>query len=108
MTGFDPTIYPELRQLCGAYLNADATDDYGSIARALAAYRAETGAAHRRAALAELVRLRGTTPSHAAFAHALEALGCEVAFTAPADAHALAEAMLDMLAQERGSDAARD
>jgi hypothetical protein len=93
-----PTFtYGELRQLFGAYLNADFPAEYGSVAAAIAAYRRDTGAAHRRAALLELVRLRGTTPSHAAFAEALTGLGCEVAFAEPAAAHALAEALIDAL-----------
>ena len=86
-----PSTYGELRQLFGAYLNADYPADYGSVAAAIAAYRRETGAAHRRAALVELVRLRATTSTHAAFADALAGLGCEVAFPEPAAAHALGE-----------------
>jgi hypothetical protein len=98
----DRTDYPELRQLCGAYLNADVAADYGSVEAALAAYRRETGPAHRRVALTELARLRGTTSSHAALAQAWEALGCELAFTTPDDAHALADRVLDVLREERG------
>jgi hypothetical protein len=89
--------YPELRQLFGAYLNADFPAEYGSVARAIAAYRRESSDAHRRAALLELMRLRATAPSHEAFAAALTALGCEVAFAEPAAAHALAEQLVDAL-----------
>jgi hypothetical protein len=91
------TTYGELRQLFGAYLNADFAAAYGSVAAALAAYRRETGAPHRRAALMELVRLRATTSTHAAFADALTGLGCEVAFADPAAAHALAEQLVEAL-----------
>jgi hypothetical protein len=93
----DRTVYPELRQLFGAYLNADLAADYGSVAAALAAYRRETGPVHRAAALHELVRLRATTSSHAAFADALTALGCELPFEEPADAHRLGEQLVDVL-----------
>jgi hypothetical protein len=98
--------YPELRQLFGAYLNADFADDYGTVAAALAAYLAETGAGHRRAAMIELVRLRATTSSHADFAAALGDLGCAVAFERPADAHALAERLVEALREldERGGE----
>ncbi len=96
--------YPELRQLFGAYLNADLPDAYGSVPAAIRAYCRETGSEHRRAALRELVRLRATTSSHADFGAALESLGCEVAFRQPAEAHALAEALVEALreAEERG------
>jgi hypothetical protein len=93
----EPTTYGELRQLFGAYLNADFPAEYGSVSAAVAAYRRETGAAHRRAALLELVRLRASTSSHAAFADALTSLGCEVAFADPAAAHALAEQLVEAL-----------
>jgi hypothetical protein len=92
-----PPTYNELRQLFGAYLNADFPAEYGSVAAAIAAYRRETGAAHRRTALLELVRLRATTSTHAAFADALAGLGCEVAFPEPAAAHALGEQLVDAL-----------
>jgi hypothetical protein len=91
---------PELRQLFGAYLNADVAAEYGSVPAAIAAYARETSAEHRRAALLELVRLRATTSSHAAFAQALIDLGCEVAFADPAAAHALAEQLVDALREE--------
>ncbi len=45
-------VYPELRQLFGAYLNADFATQYGSAEKALAAYRHETGPGHRAAGLA--------------------------------------------------------
>jgi hypothetical protein len=92
--------YPELRQLFGAYLNADEVTGPADTARALAAYRRDTGGAHRHAALLELVRLRGTTSSHAAFADALARLGCDLAFDEPAHAHALAEKIAAVLSDE--------
>jgi hypothetical protein len=92
--------YTELRQLFGAYLNADFVAEYGSLPAAIAAYGRETSAEHRKGALVELVRLRATTSSHATFADALTALGCEVAFSEPAAAHALAEQLVEAL---RGS-----
>ncbi len=96
--------YLELRQLFGAYLNAEFPAEYGSVAGAIAAYRRETGTDHRRAALRELVRLRATTSTHAAFADALADLGCEVAFADPSAAHELAEQLVDALREtdERG------
>jgi transcriptional regulatory protein LevR len=97
MTAFEPPAYAELRQLFGAYLNADVADDYGSVGAAIDAYRRETGAAHRHAALVELVHLRATTSSHAAFADALTGLGCEIAFDHPMDAHRLAETLVEAL-----------
>ncbi len=108
----DRPSYPELRQLFGAYLNAEFAATYGSVASAIVAYRNETGPAHRRAALRELMRLRGTSSTHAAFAQALTDLGCEVAFARPDDAHALADRLVDALreesAPERGSAARGD
>jgi hypothetical protein len=92
--------FPELRQLFGAYLNADFPLEYGTVAAAIAAYRRETNADHRKAALLELVRLRATTPPAAAFAEALTALGCEVAFAEPAAAHRLAEQLVEALREE--------
>ncbi len=96
--------YPELCQLFGAYFNLDIAATYGSVGGAIAAYCNETGAPHRRAALMELVRLRATTSTHAAFAEALANLGCEVAFAAPVDAHALADRFVEALrdVEERG------
>ena len=92
--------YPELRQLFGAYLNADFPATYGTVEAALDAYRRETGAGHRRAALAELVRLRATTSSHAAFADTLTGLGCEIAFARPVEANALGVLVVDALRDE--------
>jgi len=89
--------YPELRQLFGAYLNADMRAEFGSVGAAIDAYRCETSSAHRRAALGELVRLRATTSSHQAFADALTGLGCEVAFADPAAAHELAGQLVEAL-----------
>ena len=57
MISVDTPVYPELRQLFGAYLNAEFASQYGTVANALAAYRAETGPGHRAAARAELDRL---------------------------------------------------
>ena len=77
MTRVDTHIYPELRQLCGAYLNAEFTSRYGTVARALGAYRAETGAGHRSAARAELDRLTAAPGAAMRLHDDLIALGCE-------------------------------
>jgi hypothetical protein len=81
MTRVDTHTYPELRQLFGAYLNAEFEPRHGSVAGALAAYRAETGAGHRAAARAELDRLTAAPGAvmrlHGDFAE----LGCEVALS---------------------------
>ena len=96
--------YPELRQLFGAYFNVDFAATYGSVGGAIGAYRNETSAMHRRAALMELVRLRATTSTHAAFAEALSDLGCEVAFATPVEAHVLADRFVEAMreVEERG------
>jgi hypothetical protein len=71
MTAVDTHRYPELRQLFGAYLNADFAGAYDSVAQALAAYRRETGSGHRAAARAELDRLTAE-PGAASVRRALE------------------------------------
>ncbi len=77
--------YPELRQLFGAYLNADFVDASGSVRSALATYRADTSAAHRDAAVAEIDRLIAATPP-LQIAEAVTALGAEVAVATAGDA----------------------
>ena len=77
MTRVDTHAYPELRQLCGVYLNAECSARYGSIAGALAAYRAETGVGHRAAARAELDRITATPGAALRLHEDLAALGCE-------------------------------
>jgi CdiI immunity protein len=83
-------VYPELRQLFGAYLNADFTAQYGSVANALTAYRHETGAGHRAAALVELDRLTAAPGAAIRLAADLTGLGCEVALATPGEAWSLA------------------
>lgn len=90
MTAVDTRSYPELRQLFGAYLNADFVRDYGSTAEALAAYRRETGPGHRAGARAELDRLTAEPGAAIRLAADLTALGCEVHVATPGEAWALA------------------
>jgi hypothetical protein len=90
MTSVDSRAYPELRQLFGAYLNADFAAAYGSVASALAAYGRETGAVHRAAARAELDRLTAAPGAAIRLAADLEALGCEVNLASAGQAWALA------------------
>jgi hypothetical protein len=78
MMSVDAHHYPELRQLFGAYLNADFATAYGSVAAALAAYCRETGAAHRGAARSEIERLLAAPGAATGLADAFAALGCEV------------------------------
>ena len=78
MTVVETQPYPELRQLFGAYLNADVAREYGSVAAALEAYRRETGPAHRTAALAELDRLTAAPGAAIRLHEEFAALGCEV------------------------------
>jgi hypothetical protein len=78
MTAMETHVFPELRQLFGAYLNADFGTQYGTVARALAAYRAETGPGHRAAARAELDRLTAEPGAVIRLHDRLTALGCEV------------------------------
>lgn len=82
--------YPELRQLFGAYLNADFAASYGSVAEALAAYRRETGPAHRDGARGELDRLTAAPGAAIRLGDDLAALGCEVDLATPGAAWALA------------------
>ena len=93
MTRVDTHVYPELRQLCGVYLNAEFGARYGTVARALAAYRAETGAGHRAAARAELDRLTSAPGAVLKLHEDLNALGCEVALATAGDAWGLAALM---------------
>lgn len=83
-------VYPELRQLFGAYLNAEFAAEYGTVAAALAAYRRETGPGHRAAARAELDRLTAAPGSAIRLAGDLAALGCEVNLASAGEAWALA------------------
>jgi hypothetical protein len=83
-------VYPELRQLFGAYLNADFAAHYGSVANALTAYRLETGPGHRAAALAELDRLTAAPGAAIRLAADLTELGCEVALATAGEAWGLA------------------
>jgi hypothetical protein len=78
MTYVDTLVYPELRQLFGAYLNAEFAARYGSVARALGAYGAETGRGHRSAARAELDRITAEPGAVMQLHRRFEALGCEV------------------------------
>jgi phosphomannomutase len=93
MTAVDTRTYPELRQLFGAYLNADFATSYGTVAEALAAYRRETGPGHRSAARAELDRLTAETGAATRLAAGLTALGCEVRLATPGEAWGLAAAI---------------
>jgi len=79
MIHVNTAVYPELRQLFGAYLNAEFAAEYGSVAAALAAYRRETGAGHRAAACAELDRITAAPGALTRLHTELAALGCEVA-----------------------------
>jgi hypothetical protein len=90
MISVDAHRYPELRQLFGAYLNAEFATAYGSVGEALAAYRRETGAAHRVAARAEIHRLAAAPGAATGLAQALAALGCEVYLATPGQAWELA------------------
>jgi hypothetical protein len=90
MIHVDTPVYPELRQLFGAYLNAEFAARYGSVAAALAAYRAETGPGHRAAARAELDRLTAAPGAAIRLAGDLTALGCEVALASAGEAWGLA------------------
>jgi hypothetical protein len=83
-------VYPELRQLFGAYLNAEFAAEYGSVAAALAAYRRETGPGHRAAARAELDRLTAEPGAVTRLAADFTALGCEVALANAGEAWGLA------------------
>jgi hypothetical protein len=90
MIHVESPVYPELRQLFGAYLNAEFDHQYGSVADALAAYRLETGPGHRAAARAELDRLTAQPGAAIRLAADLTALGCEVNLASAGEAWALA------------------
>ena len=74
----ETAVYPELRQLFGAYLNAEFAARYGTVAHALRAYETETGPRHRAAARAELDRLTAEPGAVMRLHERLAALGCEV------------------------------
>jgi hypothetical protein len=90
MNSVDTPVYPELRQLFGAYLNADFAAEYGSVTAALAAYRRETGPGHRAAARAELDRLTAAPGAAIRLAADLSGLGCEVNLATAGEAWGLA------------------
>jgi hypothetical protein len=90
MIHVESPAYPELRQLFGAYLNAEFAEQYGSVGDALAAYRRETGPGHRAAARAELDRLTAAPGAAIRLAVELTALGCEVNLASAGEAWALA------------------
>lgn len=73
--------YPELRQLFGAYFNADAFEEYASVDEAMDAYIRETGVGHRVGALMELDRLAGDDDPRSP----VIALGCDLAFRTAAE-----------------------
>lgn len=86
----DTACYPELRQLFGAYLNAEFASQYGTLTEALAAYVRETGAGHRAAARAELDRITAAPGALTRLDAELTALGCEVALANAGEAWGLA------------------
>jgi hypothetical protein len=90
MTIVETQPYPELRQLCGAYLNADVAREYGTVAAALEAYRRETGPAHLAGARAELDRLTAAPGAAVRLHEHFTALGCEVSLANAGAAWALA------------------
>jgi hypothetical protein len=90
MISVESPAYPELRQLFGAYLNADFASQYGTVANALAAYRAETGPGHRAAARAELDRITAAPGAVIRLAADLTGLGCEVHLANAGEAWGLA------------------
>ena len=100
MIAVDTPVYPELRQLFGAYLNAEFATEYASVANALAAYRRETGAGHRAAARAELDRLTATPGAVTGLARDLAALGCEVNLASAGEAWGLAATIRRALDEE--------
>jgi hypothetical protein len=101
MIHVDTPVYPELRQLFGAYLNVEFASQYGSVAGALAAYRRETGVEHRAEARAELDRLTAAPGSANRLAADLTALGCEVALANAGEAWGLAATIRRALDDER-------
>jgi hypothetical protein len=78
MTTVETPVYSELRQLFGAYLNAEFAARYGDVPAALAAYRRETGPSHRSAARIELDRLTAEPGAALRLHERFAALGCEV------------------------------
>jgi hypothetical protein len=90
MIHVETTVYPELRQLFGAYLNAEFAGEYGTVAAALAAYVRETGAEHRAAACAELDRITAAPGALTRLDAEFAALGCEVALANAGEAWGLA------------------
>ena len=90
MSAVTVSASPELRQLFGAYLNADLERAYGTVESALAAYRRETNEAHRTAARAELDRLLAEPGAPMRLDRAFGALGCEIALASPGAAWSLA------------------
>jgi hypothetical protein len=78
MMHVDTPVYPELRQLFGAYLNAEFASRYGTVAQALASYDAETGPRHRAAARTELDRLTAEAGTALRLHERFAELGCEV------------------------------
>jgi hypothetical protein len=78
MIRVDGHVYPELRQLFGAYLNAEFAAAYGTVPEALAAYRAQTGPGHRAVARAELDRLLAEPGAALTLHRQFTGLGCEV------------------------------
>jgi hypothetical protein len=98
MITVESPVYPELRQLFGAYLNADFAAHYGTVANALAAYRQETGPGHRAAALGELDRLTASPGAAIRLAADFTALGCEVALASAGEAWGLAATIRRALA----------
>jgi len=90
MIHVETTLYPELRQLFGAYLNTEFAVQYGTVSAALAAYRRETGAGHRAAACAELDRITAAPGALTRLDAELTALGCEVALANAGEAWGLA------------------
>jgi hypothetical protein len=90
MTSVKAQPYPELRQLFGVYLNAEFMARYGSVPEALAAYRRETGAAHRIAARGELDHLIAIPGAMLKLNIYFTRLGCDVTLKSAGDALSLA------------------
>jgi hypothetical protein len=90
MIHVDAPVFPELRQLFGAYLNAEFERRYGTVADALVAYRRETGAGHRSEARAELDRLLAEPGAALRLNDRFAALGCEVQLANAGEAWQLA------------------
>jgi contact-dependent growth inhibition (CDI) system CdiI-like immunity protein len=103
MIHVDTPVYPELRQLFGAYLNVEFAAQYGSVNEALAAYRRETGPGHRAAARAELDRLTAAPGAAIRLAADLAQLGCEVNLTTAGEAWGLAATIRRALDEQQSS-----